>query len=123
LGFARSGTTLLEQVLAAHGGVEAMGERDCLGGSYPFTDSDAQLDRFAAMTSDELMPYRISYWKRVQDTGARLDRPVFVDKVPLNSVVLCLIAKLFPDAKIILAVRDPRDVVFSSLRMRLCTTH
>jgi tetratricopeptide (TPR) repeat protein len=122
LGFARSGTTLLEQVLAAHGGVEVMGERDCLGGSYPFTDSNAQLDRFAAMTSDELMPYRISYWKRVQDTGAKLDRPVFVDKMPLNSVLLCLIARLFPDAKIILAVRDPRDVVFSSFRRRFGIT-
>ncbi len=41
---------------------------------------------------------------------------VFVDKQPLNTVKLPLIAKLFPNAKIIFALRDPRDVVFSCFR-------
>ncbi|HEY0222899.1 MAG TPA: sulfotransferase, partial [Pseudolabrys sp.] len=35
---------------------------------------------------------------------------------PLNTVKLPLIAKLFPNAKIIFALRDPRDVVFSCFR-------
>jgi len=38
--------------------------------------------------------------------------------MPLNSVFLPLIAKLFPQAKIILALRDPRDVVLSCFRRR-----
>jgi hypothetical protein len=41
-----------------------------------------------------------------------------MDKMPLNSVFLPLIAKLFPRAKIILALRDPRDVVLSCFRRR-----
>ena len=51
-----------------------------------------------------------------------LSRRVFVDKMPLNSVSLCLIAKLFPNAKIIFALRDPRDVVLSCFRRRFGMT-
>ena len=38
--------------------------------------------------------------------------------MPLNAVFLPLIAKLFPRAKILLALRDPRDVVLSCFRRR-----
>jgi hypothetical protein len=38
--------------------------------------------------------------------------------MPLNAVFLPLIAKLFPRAKIIFALRDPRDVVLSCFRRR-----
>jgi hypothetical protein len=47
-----------------------------------------------------------------------LSRPVFVDKMPLNAVFLPLIAKLFPDAKILFSLRDPRDAVLSCFRRR-----
>jgi hypothetical protein len=43
---------------------------------------------------------------------------VFVDKQPVNTVYLPLIAKLFPNAKILFALRDPRDVVLSCFRRR-----
>jgi hypothetical protein len=43
---------------------------------------------------------------------------VFVDKHPLNTLKLPLIARLFPQAKILFAVRDPRDVVLSCFRRR-----
>ena len=122
LGFARSGTTLLEQVLAAHGAIESMDERDCFDASYPFTESNEALDRLAAMHGADLEPYRQDYWERARATGVRLDRDVFVDKVPLNSILLCLIAKLFPDAKIVFALRDPRDVVLSCFRQRFGMT-
>ena len=45
-------------------------------------------------------------------------RKVFIDKHPLNTLKLPLIAKLFPDAKILFARRDPRDVVLSCYRRR-----
>ena len=122
LGFARSGTTLLEQVLAAHGKIEAMDERDCFGMSYPFTMSNEALDRLAAMHGAELDAFRKDYWDCARAAGMQLDRDVFVDKVPLNSVLLCLIAKLFPGAKIVFALRDPRDVVLSCFRQRFGMT-
>jgi Sulfotransferase family len=58
------------------------------------------------------------YWKRVAETQPPPTRAVFIDKMPLNSVFLPLIAKLFPHAKILLALRDPRDVVLSCFRRR-----
>jgi hypothetical protein len=41
-----------------------------------------------------------------------------VDKFPLNIVVLPLIRRVFPNAKIIFALRDPRDVVLSCFQQR-----
>ena len=119
VGFPRSGTTLLEQVLAAHPDVASMQERACLTDSaVEFFGSDADLDRLATLTDAELQPWRAAYWKRAAQTEPALTRAVFVDKMPLNAVFLPLIAKLFPRAKILLALRDPRDAVLSCFRRR-----
>lgn len=119
VGFPRSGTTLLEQVLAAHPDVAAMEERACLTDSaVEFFGSNTGLDRLANLTDAELQPWRQAYWKRVAESGPVLTRAVFVDKMPLNAVFLPLIAKLFPRAKILLALRDPRDAVLSCFRRR-----
>ncbi len=119
VGFPRSGTTLLEQVLASHPDVAAMEERACLVDSaLEFFGSDAALDRLAALPQSELEQWRAAYWRRVAETEPRLTRSVFIDKMPLNLVFLPLIAKLFPAAKILLALRDPRDVVLSCFRRR-----
>src|SRR3954469_7464256 len=119
VGFPRSGTTLLEQVLASHPDVTAMEERTCLQDSaVAFFGSNADLDRLAGLSDSDLESWRRAYWNRVGEAGVTPSAPVFIDKMPLNSVFLPLIAKLFPRAKIILALRDPRDVVLSCLRRR-----
>ncbi len=118
VGFPRSGTTLLEQVLAGHGFIEAVEERGCL--TLAMTDFIAPLDgmqKLEALEGDDLARYRDAYWEEARAAGARLDR-VFVDKMPLNILNLGLVAKLFPQAKVILALRDPRDVVLSCFRRR-----
>ena len=43
---------------------------------------------------------------------------VFIDKMPLSNVQLPVIAKLFPNARVLFARRDPRDVVLSCFRRR-----
>jgi tetratricopeptide (TPR) repeat protein len=119
VGFPRSGTTLLEQVLAAHPDIVAMEERACLVDSaMEFFGSNAGLDRLAALSGAELEPWRQAYWKRVAEAGLSTSKAVFLDKMPLNAVFLPLIAKLFPRAKILFALRDPRDVVLSCFRRR-----
>ena len=119
VGFPRSGTTLLEQVLAGHPDVMVMEERTCLMDSAAeFFGSDAGLDRLATLPESNLAPWRDAYWKRVAEAGLVPARPVFIDKMPLNAVFLPLIAKLFPYAKILFALRDPRDVVLSCFRRR-----
>ncbi len=120
--FPRSGTTLLGQVLAAHPDVESMEERSCLIDAHPFLLDSNGLDRLAAMNAEQLDSYREAYWKRVAEEWVAPTKPVFIDKLPLNSVLLCLVAKLFPDAKILFALRDPRDVVLSCFRRRFGMT-
>jgi Tfp pilus assembly protein PilF len=119
LGFPRSGTTLLERVLTVSPAVVASEERETLTEATtdlmrgPYT-----LDRLAAITPAEADRYRAIYWDRVRAMGEDPAGRVFIDKLPLNSIKLPLIAKLFPDARILFAVRDPRDVVLSCFRQR-----
>lgn len=117
MGFLRSGTTLLEQVLAVHPDVVHLEERETLvdvSRTY-FRSSDA-LDRLATLSGDELDRLRVQYWRRVELAGINPRRKVFIDKQPLNVFNLPIIARLFPRAKILFAIRDPRDVVLSCFR-------
>jgi hypothetical protein len=119
-GFPRSGTTLLESILAAHPDVITLAEKSTLGDVAPlYLSNESGLRQFKALSPADVRDARLRYWKRVREFGANPDGKVFVDENPLNSLWLALVAKLFPDAKVIFAVRDPRDVVFSCFRRRL----
>ena len=119
VGFPRSGTTLLEQVLASHPQIEAMEERDCLiDAAMEFIAPVDGLEKLAAIDDAGLARLHDAYWARVAEAGIAPSKPVFIDKMPLNTVLLCLVAKLFPDAKILFALRDPRDIVLSCFRRR-----
>ncbi|HEY1629731.1 MAG TPA: sulfotransferase [Rhizomicrobium sp.] len=123
VGFPRSGTTLLETVLGSHPDIETMEERDALlDAATTFTGSDEALDRLAAISPDEAERFRDAYWKAAGAFGHAADKAVFLDKMPLNTILLPIVAKLFPDAKILFALRDPRDVVLSCFRRRFGMT-
>ena len=119
LGFPRSGTTLLEVILEGHPDVVSLEEKESLIDSvHEFMQRPQDLDRLAAAAPQTLEVYRDAYWQRVASQGVEVAGKVFVDKDPLNSLKLPLIAKLFPDAKILFACRDPRDTVLSCVRHR-----
>jgi hypothetical protein len=119
LGFPRSGTTLLEQVLASHPHVEALEERDTLADAVrAFGRQPEDLAGLAAAPQAEISRLRAAYWQRVGREGAKPAGKLFVDKHPLHTFRLPLIAKLFPEAKVLFARRDPRDVVLSCFRRR-----
>ena len=62
----------------------------------------------------ELHTLRAEYWRLArQQVGPEVDTRRLVDKLPLNIIELGFIHRLFPDAKIIVALRDPRDVCLS----------
>lgn len=111
IGFPRSGTTLLDQVLSSHTRLACIEEQahfaravaDVLG-------AETSLER--AVEFDEAQSARVR--RRYRDLiGAAQPGVTFIDKLPLNIVALPLIAHIFPNAKIILALRDPRDVILS----------
>ena len=119
MGFPRSGTTLLEQVLASHPDVEALEERDTLyDAMQAYGRRPRDLEGLAAAAPQRLAELRDAYWNRVAREGARPQGKLFVDKHPLNTFRLPVIARLFPDARVLFARRDPRDVVLSCFRRR-----
>jgi hypothetical protein len=67
---------------------------------------------------EQLESLRAAYWHRVAAAGIDVSGKMFVDKHPFNTLKLPLIARLFPQAKILFACRDPRDVVLSCFRHR-----
>jgi Flp pilus assembly protein TadD len=117
LGFMRSGTTLLEQVLATHPDVETLEERETLANLFP--PGRDKPERTGLQTADGIAQARETYWQRVRDFGAKPDDKVFIEKQPFNTLNFPLIAHLFPAAKIIFLVRDPRDVILSCFRRHL----
>jgi tetratricopeptide (TPR) repeat protein len=119
LGFPRSGTTLLEVVLEGHPDVVSLEESELLIDSVrEFMRGPSDLDRLLLADAKSLEPLRSAYWRLVADAGLSVAGKVFVDKHPLNTLKLPLIARLFPRAKILFACRDPRDVVLSCFRHR-----
>jgi tetratricopeptide (TPR) repeat protein len=117
VGFPRSGTTLLEQALAGHPDVLALEEAPTLAEPYDeFLASAGGLARLSKLSEAEARIWRGRYWSEVAARGASPAGKVFVDKAPAGTIYLPLVAKLFPGAKVLFAVRDPRDVVLSCFR-------
>ncbi|MBM4200154.1 MAG: sulfotransferase [Gammaproteobacteria bacterium] len=119
VGFLRSGTTLTEQVLAAHPAVVTGDETDILFElseelarmTGPGADVGGKLER---LSDAELGHLRRFYWRRVEEEqGADALSRTYVDKNALNCIDAGLINAVFPDARIVFALRDPRDVLLS----------
>jgi tetratricopeptide (TPR) repeat protein len=119
LGFPRSGTTLLEVALEGHPQVVSLEESESLiDGVQEFMQRPADVERLAHAPPATLARLRAGYWRRVAESGIDARGRIFVDKNPLNTLKLPLIARLFPAARVLFACRDPRDVVLSCFRHR-----
>ncbi|HEV2816415.1 MAG TPA: sulfotransferase [Allosphingosinicella sp.] len=119
VGFPRSGATLVEQVLAAHPEVTILAERECLvDAARAWLADAADIAQFCAAPDEDLDAHRDAYWRRVAAAGAEPAGRVFVDKHGFNIFKLPLIARLFPEARVLVARRDPRDTVLSCFATR-----
>jgi Flp pilus assembly protein TadD len=108
-GHPRSGTTLLEQILGAHPDVAALDE------PRAFTTIAAAM--FNA--SPQLPPARLNIIRRrysesiQQELGGKMEGKVILDKNPSPTMKLRILLRLFPEVRVVIALRDPRDVVIS----------
>jgi Tfp pilus assembly protein PilF len=118
LGYPRSGTTLVENVLASAPGVLALEERDTLADTEEvLLANDGTMPALDAVDPATLVRLREGYWRRVHAMTGDVAGQTFVDMNPFNGLKLPIIARLFPSARIVLMRRDPRDVVLSCFRI------
>jgi tetratricopeptide (TPR) repeat protein len=108
-GHPRSGTTLLEQILGAHPEVAALDE--------PKAFSLIAVRMFNA--SPQLSPARLNLIRRhyvealQNELGAGAEDKLILDKNPMDIMKLCIWLRFLPELRVIMALRDPRDVVIS----------
>jgi predicted Zn-dependent protease len=122
VGLPRSGSTLVEQILASHSAVEGTMELPDIasivtelqrrGGeidpsTYPAVLAELSPDERAALGEDFIARTRIH---------RKLGRPFFIDKMPHNFRHIGLIQLILPQAKIIDARRHPMAACFSAFK-------
>ena len=119
-GHPRSGTTLLEQILGAHPGIAAFDEP--MAFVQEVSEKLAPLDAPPALTLKALETltaaqranFQQRYLKSLLREGAgEPGVELLLDKNPSPTALLHLWLRVFPDLKVIIALRDPRDVIIS----------
>jgi hypothetical protein len=115
LGMPRSGTTLVEQMLAAHPLVHGCGE---LTGIVAI--AQAAFDSTGLRWPQDAVHFDTAWLRRcaidylqAAETQAPDDAIRLIDKQPYNFLHVGLIAMLFADARIVWCRRDPRDIALS----------
>ncbi|MEC9373627.1 MAG: sulfotransferase, partial [Planctomycetota bacterium] len=119
LGFPRSGTTMTEQIIATHPDLTTLDEKPALQSvmqrMYAQFESESSIgDMLRGLSDAQRNELAALYRRRAHEfLPKNEDAPIIVDKFPLNIMALPFIARTLPDAKAIIAIRDPRDVVLS----------
>ncbi len=121
VGLPRSGSTLLEQILASHSLVDGTQELSdiqrmvlALQGREPDLDNPRYPGSLAGLSADELRRLGEKY---LADTRIyRAGKPHFIDKMPNNFRHIGLVHLILPNAKIIDARREPMACCFSNFK-------
>jgi len=115
VGFPRSGTTLLEQLLDAHPALISFDEQPFLQHIVRRLTADGGnvLDRIQHLTHAQWLEQRQQYFNEVALVAPERNTQRPVDKNPLNMVRLPMLQNFFPNGQVILAIRHPCDVVLS----------
>ena len=119
-GHPRTGTTLLEQILGAHPGVAAFDE--------PMAFADEVAEKLApmnapsaltmkalnALTAAQRSHFQQRYFRSLlRDDAGGATPALLLDKNPSPTAWLHLWLRLFPELKVVITLRDPRDVMVS----------
>ena len=115
-GMFRSGSTLIEQLLASHRGIVAGGELDLLPADIvrqlaPFPEALSKISDFEC---DRLANIYLESLRKLFPAATRV-----TDKRPDNFLYIGLIKTLFPAAKIVHTTRDPLDNCLSIFFLHL----
>ncbi len=114
-GFPRSGTTLIDQVLAAHPDINILDEQPAIDAALSRVPGfpESYPSALADLTAPEIEQLRTSYFETADGFLNGGNGGLMIDKMPLNIVHVAMIWRLFPHAKMIFALRHPFDVCLS----------
>jgi len=109
VGMPRSGTTLVEQILASHSKVAATDELQYIERiGLELEKSGGYVTQLKKISDEQRQTYSESYCNQVQQYFGDY-QPIVIDKNPNNFLHIGLIKALFPNAKIINVIRNPLD--------------
>lgn len=115
LGMPRSGTTLIEQIIASHPEVFGAGElphlRDVVAGALASTGTTSYGTMLSSLDDADLTALGTAYVERLRAYSA--DAPFVTDKMPGNFLLIGMIKLALPNARVIHCVRDPADTGIS----------
>ncbi len=125
-GHPRSGTTLLEQVLDSHPGVTTSEETQILHDeaylplTRGFPAEASVLEVLDSAPLSRLRQSREDYFRFTECfLGEKLGDRILLDKNPAFNTLIPAAARIFPEAKFLIALRDPRDVCLSCFMQSL----
>ncbi|PLW66820.1 tetratricopeptide repeat-containing sulfotransferase family protein [Pseudohalioglobus lutimaris] len=119
LGQPRTGTTLVERIITSHSQAHSAGELQQFGLGLRRLADYRNPKRFSAelfAAAANLDPAKVGSLYLQTSQKMRGDTPRFVDKLPQNYLMIPLILKALPNAKIVHLVRDPMDACFASFK-------
>jgi tetratricopeptide (TPR) repeat protein len=119
-GHPRSGTTLLEQVLDSHDDIISLEEsfiftEEASGPLHRnFSDETPELSILESASEDRLLQSRENYFKFAEKLlGEAVGGRLLIDKNPALNSAIPAVVRIFPEARFLVAIRDPRDVCLS----------
>ena len=119
LGQPRSGTTLIERIITSHSQVTSAGELQQFSLALRRLSNYRNPKRFSPElfeSAKNLEPQKVGNLYLQTSKKMQGDTPYFVDKLPQNYLMLPLILKALPNAKIVHLVRNPMDACFASYK-------
>ena len=113
VGFPRSGTTLLENILNSHTKITTIEEKPLLDEIFSlFLNDLASMNRLTDLSREELLSLQKTYLTN-RTNYSKSQKGLIIDKLPLNIIHIGIIYRIFPNAKFIISTRDVRDVALS----------
>lgn len=119
VGFPRSGTTLTEKIIASHQKITSSDEYSLVHDVFLKMTTFENIhsgypQSLNELTPDNIKDLRKEYWTIAKNKcNAKPGKFLFLDKMPLNIIELGLINRIFPESKILVLIRDPRDACLS----------
>lgn len=119
-GFPRSGTTLLEVMLGSHERIAISSEAAVFSDFIINPTCDPQDGSFPA-SFQRTHAHRLAtrYWHFQEGNTGALDGRLLLDKNPAMTPLLHHFVRFFPDARLLICLRDPRDVLLSCYKLQL----